>query len=84
VPAVWKFCLEDHFKDIHPKVNCESYQDLWHISDAEVHLLQQVWDTRLTKKTVQQSRKRKNVPKNALEISEAHSSRMTLRLAYYP
>jgi hypothetical protein len=82
--AVWKLCLEDHFKDVHPSIDRRPYEHLWHVSDVEVHLLQQIWDTRLTKKNGQQSRKTKSARKNVLEISEAPSSRMALRSIYYP
>jgi hypothetical protein len=75
-PAVWKFNLERHFREVHRDVDQSEYEGMWAITDREQSLLKHKWETRLTKPK-RRSKKKEGI--RELQISEAHSSRMAFR-----
>ncbi|KAJ7892243.1 hypothetical protein B0H14DRAFT_3688388 [Mycena olivaceomarginata] len=76
-PAVWKYNLEAHFRDVHYLANPQNFPAgvTVTISDDEKSRLKQIWDARHNH-TQPRNLKKKRSP---LQISEAHSSRLAFR-----
>lgn len=75
-PAIWRYNFLEHLKSRHPHVNPAVYKTTWTIGNAEKASLKSIWDDRLKAKKKRVSKKAKTVN---LVISEAHSSRLTLK-----
>lgn len=76
--AVWRYNLCIHIQSSHPYTDLRDHKPLWKITNTEKRLLKEVWDTRLEAKKTR-TRTSKNTQGAPLIISEAHSSRLTLR-----
>lgn len=74
-PAVWRYNLHEHFKQKHPNIPPARYGKMWEIGEDEVSKLKKIWDSR---HTVRKTRTKKKGT-SAIQISEAHSSRMAGR-----
>lgn len=73
-PAVWRYILPYHLKDVHKLNNLEPYANLWTISQSEKTQLKNLWNEKHTTK-----RARKSQKKSRLDISDAHCSHLALR-----
>jgi hypothetical protein len=74
--CVWRYNLPHHMRSKHPVISLTPHQSLWQITNAEKSLLKEVWGNRNKQK---KTRKSKGKITPGLVISEAHSSRLTLR-----
>ncbi|KAF7330749.1 hypothetical protein MVEN_02413600 [Mycena venus] len=74
-PAVWKYNLEAHFRDVHHLANPQNFLSSVTISDDEKTGLKKIWDARHTHPQPRKLKKKRN----PLQISEAHSSRLAFR-----
>lgn len=75
--VIWRYNLRVHFKNQHPSSLCiPQYTELWTLSKFETHEMAGIWKER-HKTAVKRSRKKAQIPQ--LRISEAHSSRLTLK-----
>ena len=77
-PCVWRYNLVHHMRAKHPTISLNPYAPLWELTNAEKRLLKEVWENRHKEKKTRKSRKNQS---STLIISEAHSSRLTLRYA---
>jgi hypothetical protein len=76
--CVWRYNLPYHMRNVHPSVSLTPYEDLWTMTNTEKQLLAEVWRNHHRQKKTRKSKKAESPP---LVISEAHSSRLTLRYA---
>ncbi|KAF7344645.1 hypothetical protein MVEN_01624700 [Mycena venus] len=74
-PAVWKYNLEAHFRNVHQLHNPQSWPMNVGITDDEKTGLKRIWDSRQNYPRPRNLKKKKN----PLVISEAHSSRLAFR-----
>ncbi|KAF8145703.1 hypothetical protein K438DRAFT_1461495, partial [Mycena galopus ATCC 62051] len=74
-PAVWKYNLEAHFRNVHHLTDSRKFPMTIMITDDEKTWMKEIWETR---QKYPHPRNLKN-KQNPLEISEAHSSRLALR-----
>ncbi|KAJ7874305.1 hypothetical protein B0H14DRAFT_2343741 [Mycena olivaceomarginata] len=75
-PAVWKYSLEAHFRNVHHLADSRKFPMTVTITDDEKTWMKEIWEAR---QKYPQPRNMKKKKKNPLEISEAHSSRLALR-----
>lgn len=75
-PAIWRYNMPHHVKSKHPHVSLRENEDMWKIGNSEKQELRKIWDKR---HEIKKSRKGKKNSKPSLVISDAHSSRYTLR-----
>jgi hypothetical protein len=75
-PCIWQYNLTHHMQAKHPTISLTPHKPLWKITNAEQQSLKEVWENHPKEKTCK-SKKNKST---SLIISEAHSSRLTLRL----
>jgi hypothetical protein len=75
--AVWKYNLEAHLKAVHPTASIAEYKELYEISKSERVALKAAYISK-PRWTAKRIRDLGNI-----DISEAHSSRVVLRYAYY-
>jgi hypothetical protein len=68
--------MPHHVKSKHPHVSLRENEDMWKIGNSEKQELRKIWDKR---HEIKKSRKGKKNSKPSLVISDAHSSRYTLR-----
>jgi len=73
-PAVWRYLLPYHLKDVHKLNNLEPYAHLWTITQSEKTQLKNIWNEKHTMKRTRKSKK-----KTGFKISDAHCSRLALR-----
>ena len=66
-------------KSKHPTISLAPHEHLWKIMNAEQQLLKEVWDNH---HKLKKTRKSKRNQASSLIISEAHSSRLTLRFVH--
>lgn len=71
--AIWKYNLRAHLIKVHGTTNVNLYQKLFDIGEDERVLMKGVFRT--------QPRTRKKKQKRIFQVSEAHSTRLVLRLA---
>lgn len=73
--TVWKYNLRSHIIKVHPTATPLLYKHLYNVAEAEMVLMKGCWNKRrrLTKG------KKKRVQNSTMAISEAHTSRITLR-----
>ena len=78
-PCIWRYNLAHHMRAKHPTISIPPHELLWKITNAEQHLLKEIWDNR---HRLKKSRKSKKNQASSLTISEAHSSWLTLRFVH--
>ena len=71
VPAVWKYNLHSHITTVHPRADINLYKDLYEISEAERLLMMRAFKVK--------PRRVKRAQGAPLAISDAHSTRVSLR-----
>ncbi|KAF7338947.1 hypothetical protein MVEN_01970900 [Mycena venus] len=74
-PAVWKYNLEAHFRNVHQLHNPQSWPMNVGITDDEKTGLKRIWDSRQNYPRPRNLKKKKN----PLVVSEAHSSHLAFR-----
>lgn len=77
-PCIWRYNILHHMRSKHPTIPLTPHEPCWQISNAEKHMLKEIWDNRHKQKKPRKSKKNTS---SSLVISEAHSSRLTLRSA---
>ncbi|KAJ7191492.1 hypothetical protein GGX14DRAFT_381116, partial [Mycena pura] len=75
-PAVWRYNYLHHLRHVHPVAPEEKYRSIWELSAAETTAMKAIWETREKGVPIPQKRAPKTAP---LVISEAHSSRLSMR-----
>jgi hypothetical protein len=73
--AIWKYNLQSHLIQVHQCTDLSIYEPLYMISNDETTLMRAVY---LTKPR----RTHKRAPVKLLAVSDAHSTRLTLRFVY--
>ncbi|KAJ7745264.1 hypothetical protein B0H14DRAFT_2350730 [Mycena olivaceomarginata] len=73
--AIWRYGFLHHLRVSHPTAPVDKYADLWTISPAETQLMKEIYRNRKAGMPVLKKRQ----PKVPLVISEAHSSRLSMR-----
>lgn len=74
-PAVWKYNFRAHVLKVHPTATFELYENLCRITEEEKILMKGCWKQR--KRMTKSKTKKSQNP--TMAISEAHTSRLTLR-----
>ncbi|KAJ7291828.1 hypothetical protein C8J57DRAFT_1044147, partial [Mycena rebaudengoi] len=75
-PAIWRYNYVHHLRSVHPTAPIEKYFAIWDISVAEKSAMKEVWKSRARGVPIAKKRAPKTAP---LVISEAHSSRLSMR-----
>ena len=78
-PCVWRYNIPFHMRSKHPTIPLTPYEPHWQISNDEKRMLKDVWDSRHKQKKPRKSKKKMS---SSLVVSEAHSSRLTLRSVF--
>lgn len=73
VPAVWKYNLRSHIISVHPRADVDLYKNLYEISEAERLMMMRAFKVK--------PRRVKRDQGVSLAISDAHSTRVSLRCA---
>lgn len=76
--AVWRYCMEEHFRVSHPLALASRYAELWTLSKAEDDAMLAIWKARHATTSKVKAKPRTE----PLLISEAHDSRLAFNNEY--
>ncbi|KAJ6543370.1 hypothetical protein DFH09DRAFT_928698 [Mycena vulgaris] len=75
-PDIWRYSFENHLRTVHPSAPLDKYSSIWKLHPDELKRIRKVWETRAKGVPIPKKRSPVTTP---YFISEAHSSRLSLR-----